>query len=74
MTGQDENRSNLAQSPATGEEELATTGDEHLSRPGGENFGEGITEEGTAGQGTGQISKTSRAKEGSASSEGSSGR
>jgi hypothetical protein len=64
MSGQGENQSNLPQNPATGEDDLSTTGDEHLSRPGAENFGEGITKEGVAGQGTGQISETSRAKRG----------
>jgi hypothetical protein len=64
MSGQGENQSNLPQNPATGEDDLATTNDEHISRPGGENFGEGISEEGVAGQGTGQIKDTSRAKNG----------
>ena len=62
MSGQGENQSNLPQNPATGEDDLATTGDEHLSRPGAENFGEGASQEGMAGQGTGQIKETSRAK------------
>ncbi len=67
MSGQDENRSHLPQSPATGADDMATTGDKHLSRPGAENFGEGVSEEGVAGQGTGQINETSRAKNNSSS-------
>jgi hypothetical protein len=64
MSGQGENQTNIPQNPATGEDDLATTGDGHLSRPGAENFGEGVSEEGTAGQGTGQIKDSSRAKQG----------
>lgn len=64
MPGQGEDTSTLPPNATTGVDDLATTGDEHLSRPGAENFGEGASQEGMAGQGTGQISDTSRAKDG----------
>ena len=69
MSGQGEDQSKPPQNPATGKDDLATTGDEHLSRPGAEGFGEGASQEGMAGQGTGQIGETSRAKSGSSGDE-----